>query len=119
MSYDFLMMKPKVEIRSSEEIGEETLLKPEPADLVAALSAMFLELSWSRSSKGDWFSSLDGEDTWYEFLIDATPDYCWSIRTSHLTRRRSLIQPICKALGLIAFDGQAGLIIGSDGERPA
>jgi hypothetical protein len=119
MSYDFLMMKPKVEIRSSADLGEDTLLKPEPADLVAALSAMFPELTWTRSRQGDWFGSLDGEDTWYEFLINAAPDHCWSVRTSHLTRRRSLIQPICKALGLIAFDGQALVIIDADGERPA
>ena len=119
MSYDFLMMRPKAEIRTSHDLGEDTLLKQEPAELVGALSAAFPELTWSREKDGGWFGSLQGEDTWYEFRIDAAPDYCWSICTSHLTRRRSLIQPICAALGLIAFDGQAGLIIGPDGARQA
>jgi hypothetical protein len=120
MSYDFLMMKPKVEIRSQDDLSEETLFEQEPTVLVAALSAMFPELDWSpRGGDGGWSGRLDGDDTWYEFLIAATPDYVWSIRTSHLTRRRGLIQPICAALGLIAFDGQAMVIIGPDGARPA
>ena len=119
MSYNFLMMKPKAEIRSQDDLSEETLLKQEPDEIVAGLSAMFPELTWSRHSDGGWFGSLQVEDTWYEFWIGATPDHCWSIRTSHLTRRRSLIQPICATLGLIAFDGQAMVIIGPDGARPA
>ncbi len=119
MSYDFLMMKPKAEIRSQHDLGEETLLKQESTELVAALSAMFPELAWSQRGDGGWFGSLQGEDTWYEFSIEPTPDYTWSIFTSHKTHRRSLIQPICKALGLIAFDGQAMVIIGPDGARPA
>ena len=118
MSYDFLMMKPKVEFRSQNDLNEETLFKQEPEEIVTGLSAIFPEVVWS-STGGGWSGHLDGNDTWYEFLIDATPDYAWSIRTSHLTRRRSLIQPICAALGLIAFDGQAGIIIGPDGPRPA
>ena len=119
MSYDFLMMKPKVEIRSQDDLSEETLLKQEPDEIVAGLSAMFPEVTWSRERGGGWSGRLDGDDTWYEFLIDATPDYAWSIRTSHLTRRRGLIQPICAALGLIAFDGQATVLIDAGGTRPA
>jgi hypothetical protein len=117
MSYDFLMMKPKVEIRSPNDLSEETLLKQQPEEIIAGLSALFPELTWSPSG-GGWSGYLDGDDTWYEFLIDAKPDYAWSVRTSHLTRRRSLIQPICAALGLIAFDGQAVVIIDADGTRP-
>jgi hypothetical protein len=36
----------------------------------------------------------------------------FSIRTSHLTRERILIPEICREIGLIAFDGQAGKLIG-------
>lgn len=120
MSYDFIMMRPKTEIRSSADLGEETLLKQDPADLVAALSALFPDLTWSRERDGGWSSLLEGEDTWYEFSIYPMPDYCWWIRTSHLTNTRKLVPRICETLGLIAFDGQAGIIIGTDGQpRPA
>jgi hypothetical protein len=80
---------------------------------------MFPGLAWSRTDDGGWFGSLSGEDAWYEFRVGPEPDYAWSIDTSHRTRTRKLIAPICKALGVIAFDGQAGLLIGLDGERPA
>ena len=83
MSYDFLMMNPKVEIRSQHDLSEETLFKQEPEETVTGLSAMFPELTWSPRSGGGWSGHLDADDTWYEFLIDATPDYTWSIRTSH------------------------------------
>jgi hypothetical protein len=111
VSYDFFMMKPKVTIGAADELSEETLLEQEPSALVAALSALFPELVWRREMKGDWFGSLDGEDTWYEFRIDAKPDLIWSIHTSRLTRTRNLIPRICSALGLVAFDRQTCLLI--------
>ena len=119
MSYDFMMMKPKVEIRSPNDIDENTLLEQDPDAVIAALSAMLPGLAWRRESDGRWFASHDGEDTWCEFNISSTPDLVWHIRMSHRTRERSLIASICKALGLIAFDGQAMAIVSADGERSA
>jgi hypothetical protein len=107
MSYDFLMMKPKVEISSPDDLGEDTLLCQNPSVLVEALSALFPQLAWQKRDDGGWFGSLDGDDTWYEFRIDAEPDYVWSVHTSHRTNTRKLIPVICDALGVIAFDGQA------------
>ena len=43
-------------------------------------------------------------------------DHVWSICTSHQAATRQLIPAICRALGVVAFDGQAGTLIvgGSD-----
>lgn len=111
MSYDFLMFKPKVEVSAPADLGEATLLKQEPAEVVRALSTLFPSARWRQQSDGGWFGSLDGDDTWYEFRIDAAPSYEWAIRTTHLTRSRKLVPHICNALGLVAFDGQAVALI--------
>jgi len=115
MSYDFTMMKPKVgltdEIESLEDLGERTLLRQEPAGLVEALSSLFPQLAWRKQEDGGWFGSLTGDDSWYEFRIDAMPDYSWTVRTSHRAGPRSLIPLICDTLGILAFDGQANLLI--------
>jgi hypothetical protein len=115
MSYDFMMMKPKAdvmaEIESLEDLGEHTLLRQDPAALVEALSALFPELSWSKENDGAWFGWLDGDDTRYEFRIGPEPDYSWSIFTSRRTNTRRLVPIICDRLGLLAFDGQANLLI--------
>jgi hypothetical protein len=115
MSYDFIMMKPKDgmrgEIQSMEDFGERTLLQQDPAALVGALSSLFPELAWDNEADGGWFGSLRGEDSWYEFRIGATPDYVWSACTSHGADARGLIPVICDRLGLLAFDGQANVLI--------
>ena len=111
MSYDFIMMKPRaevMEIETMDDLGEHTLLPQEPSDLVEALSSLFPELAWEKEADG-WFGSLDGGDSWYEFRID--DDYSWSISTSHRTGTRNLVPVICDTLGLLAFDGQANLLI--------
>jgi hypothetical protein len=114
MSYDFMMMKPKpereTEIESLEDLGEHTLLRQDPAALVEALSSLFPDIAWRRDDSG-WFGALDGDDSWYEFRIEAAPDYSWSIRTSHRAGSRNLVPVICDTLGLLAFDGQANLLI--------
>jgi hypothetical protein len=109
MSYDFYMMKPKIEINSPDDLAEEALLQQDPDALVPSLSALFPELTWQRERDGSWFGSLDGEG--YEFRIDAKPDHMWSVHTSHRTNTRKLIPVICDALDLIAFDGQKNLLI--------
>lgn len=115
MSYDFLMMKPKAdivaEIETMEDLGEHTLLRQDPSALVEALSSLFPTLAWRGETDGGWFGSLQGEDTWYEFRIGAEPDYAWSICTSHLTSSRKVVPIICDTLGLLAFDGQANVLI--------
>ena len=111
MSYDFFMMKPKAEISSPDDLAEEVLLRQDPDALVRSLSALFPELEWRRESDGGWFGSLDGEDTWYEFRINAKPDCMWSVYTSRRTSTRKLNPVICDALDLIAFDRQKNLLI--------
>ena len=115
MSHDFMMMKPKPqresEIESLEDLGEHTLLRQEPAALVEALSSLFPEIAWRREDGGGWFGALKGDDSWYEFRIEAAPDHSWSIHTSHRAGTRNLVPKICDTLGLLAFDGQANLLI--------
>jgi hypothetical protein len=122
MSYDFTMMKPKAdiaaEIESLEDLGERTLLRQEPAALVAALSSMFPQLAWCNENDGGWFGSLAGDDTWYEFRIGAEPDYSWSVCTSHRASQRSVVPVICDMLGLLAFDGQANVLIWPAAQSP-
>jgi hypothetical protein len=114
MSYDFLMMKPKpdvAEIESMEDLGEHTLLRQIPAELVGALSSLFPQLAWRKQDDGGWFGSLQGEESWYEVRIGPEPDYAWSIRTSHRAGTRNLVPVICDTLGVLAFDGQANVLI--------
>jgi hypothetical protein len=114
MSYDFMMMKPRPgresEIESLEDLGEHTLQRQDPAALVEALSSLFPGIAWRKEDNG-WFGSLDGDDSWYEFRIEGAADTCWSIRTSHRAGTRNLVPVICDRLGLLAFDGQANLLI--------
>ena len=115
MSYDFMMMKPRpevtIEIESLEDLGERTLLRQDPAALKEALSSLFPELAWRKEDNGGWFGSLEGEDSWYEFRIEAAPDYAWSVCTSHRAGTLNLVPVICDTLGVLAFDGQANLLI--------
>ena len=113
MSYDFIMMKPRaevMEIETMDDLGEHTLLPQEPAGLVEALSSMFPELAWEKQGDG-WFGSLEGGDSWYEFRIGAEADYAWSVCTSDGAKSRNLVPIICDRLGLLAFDGQANVLI--------
>ncbi len=50
-------------------------------------------------------------DGWYEFRIDAAPEYTWTVATSHGAAGRSLIPAICRVLKVIAFDGQANRLL--------
>ncbi len=110
-----MMMKPKADVMAEiellEDLGERTLLRQDPAALVAALSSLFPELAWNRESDGAWLGSLEGSDSWYEFRIGAEPDYSWSVCTSHRSNTRPLVPIICDTLGLLAFDGQANVLI--------
>ena len=46
-----------------------------------------------------------------ELSGEAAADYSWSISTSHRAGPRNLVPVICDTLGLLAFDGQANLLI--------
>jgi hypothetical protein len=115
MSYDFTMMKPRPgresEIESLEDLGEHTLLRQDPAELVEALSSLFPDIAWRGDDGGGWFGSLRGDDSWHEFRIEAAPETSWTIRTSHRAGPRNVVPVICDTLGLLAFDGQANLLI--------
>jgi hypothetical protein len=115
MSHDFTMMKPKPEreseIESLEDLGEHTLLRQEPAALVEGLSLLFPDIEWRNDDSGGWFGALKGDDSWHEFRIEAAADYSWSIRSSHRAGPRDLVPVICDTLGLLAFDGEANLLI--------
>jgi hypothetical protein len=115
MSYDFMIMKPRPghesEIESLEDLGEHTLLRQEPVALVEGLSSLFPDIEWRREDSGGWFGALKRDDSWYEFRIEAAPDTSWSISTSHRAGSRNLVPMICDTLGLLAFDGQANLLI--------
>jgi hypothetical protein len=120
MSYDFLMMKPAVEIRGQADIGEDTLLVQEPGAVVEALSTIAPTVVWRREPDGAWFGAVEANDGRYEFRVGAEPELVWRINASRRARTHNLVPTICRALGLIAFDGQAMVIIGSDGmERQA
>jgi hypothetical protein len=111
MSYDFLMMKPAAAIQSPEEVREEVLALQDPRTVMEGLDRLAPRIAWRRTGDGGWFGSLDGEDTWYEFRIGEAPDHVWSVCTSHQAATRQLIPAICRALGVVAFDGQAGTLI--------
>jgi len=109
-----MMMKPRaevMEIETMDDLGEHTLLRQDPAALVAELSSLFPDLAWNREADGCWFGWLEGDDGRYEFRIGAEPDYSWSVYTSRRARTRALVPIICDRLGLLAFDGQANVLI--------
>jgi len=115
-----MMMKPKPgresEIESLEDLGEHTLVRQDPAGLVEALSSLFPDIAWRKQDGGGWFGSLKGDDSWYEFRIEGAADYSWSISTSHRAGPHNLVPVICDTLGLLAFDGQANLLIWPRGD---
>jgi hypothetical protein len=118
MTYDFLIMKPRAEIgagvvaiESMDDLGEHTLLRQEPSAVVEALSSLFPQVAWRSESDGGWFGSLQDDDTWYEFRIGASADYSWSVSTSHRATAGNVVPMICDQLGLLAFDGQANVLI--------
>jgi len=112
MSYDFLMMKPTAAIQSPEEV----LALQDPETVKESLDRLAPQIAWRRVENGGWFGSLNGEDIWYEFRIGAAPDHMWSVCASHQAATRQLIPAICRALGVVAFDGQAGTLIAGESD---
>jgi hypothetical protein len=118
VSYDFLMFKATVPVNSQDDLSEKTVELQSPDAVKGALAALFPSLSW-RESFGNWWARAEDEDGHYEFQVGVEPSQAWSIHTSHRRSRRDAIANICKALGLVAFDGQAMTLIDERGERPA
>jgi hypothetical protein len=111
MSYDFLMFKPVGELRSPDDLSEETTaVIGSPAEIRAALSQLYPETDW----QDDLFGRLDASDGWYEFRLSLDDQKCFSIRTSRRAASRRLIPEICRKLGLVAFDGQLVTLIRGD-----
>ncbi len=114
MSYGFLMMRPKVDGVSIEDLSEEALVMQDPGTVTNALSALFPAIAWRREGDGAWFGALNGEDGWYEFRIGPKPDFAWSIDVSRRAAKACLVSRICTKLGVIAFDRQSSVILQRD-----
>jgi hypothetical protein len=117
MSYDFMMFKPVGELRSPDDLSEETTaVIGSVAEIREALSRLYPAIDWSPDGgQGVIFGSLDGPDTWYEFYLYENDPKSFSVHTSFRTNERRLIPEICRELGLIAFDGQVyALLRGED-----
>jgi hypothetical protein len=112
MSYDFMMFKPVGEVKSPNDLSEETTaVIGSDAEIREALSRLYPEIDW----QDDQFGSLNAPDGWYEFRLYDPNGKSFAICTSHRAVERPLISEICRALGLVAFDGQlVKLIHGED-----
>ena len=91
-----------VTIQRDEPIAVITLNRP---DVLNAINASMLhELAGT-------LTALKGDDSWHEFRIEAAADTSWSVRTSHRAGTRNIVPVICDTLGLLAYDGEANLLI--------
>jgi len=120
MSYDFLMFRPCVKIFSQNDLSKDTVELQDPQVVMHGLSSLFPSLSWQQwRADSFWEAQVESDGLWYEFHVGPGRDAAWSIKTSHRATNRPLVQRICRELGVIAFDGQAMLIIDENGARPA
>ncbi len=120
MSYDFLIFKPRVPIRSRYELFENTVEPQNHRVVMSVLSSLLPTLSWIQNeSNGIWEAQIEEDGAWYEFHVRTGNDDTWWIKTSHHLTHRPLIQKVCQVLGVIAYDGQSMTIIDENGTRPA
>jgi hypothetical protein len=114
LSYDFLMFKVTDAVGSPDDLADETTeIIGTGAAIRAQLSQLYPAITWTRIEQTrSIFGALDGPGAWYEFSLDEAAAKTFSIHTSHHMDERSLIPEICRALGLVAFDGQAYALIG-------
>ena len=123
MSYDLLMFRPLVDVRSQDDLSEQTVANLDAAEVMNGLSRLLPTLEWSRFGEGESYDHFharyEDADTWYELSVPASSTQHWKIRSSHRAGDRQLIATICRSLGYIAFDGQAMTIIRPDGEIAA
>ncbi|TFZ08367.1 hypothetical protein [Ramlibacter humi] len=120
MSYDFLVFKPTVEVRSMADLSEEAMAPQQAAEVMAALSRLYPLLQWRDTSvpgaPPHFGAQYEDGETWYEFSVESPSSLAWSIRTSHRATQRAVVAQICRTLGCLAFDGQAMTMIGPDGK---
>jgi hypothetical protein len=108
MSYDFMMFRPVGEVRSPDDLSEETTaIIGSAAEIREALSRLYPTLGW----RDEHFGSLAAPDGWYEFRLSLDDQKSFSICTSFRADEHRLIPEICRALGLVAFDGQAYVVV--------
>lgn len=120
MSYDFLIFKPRMPIRSQNDLSEDTVELQNPKIVMRALASLLPSLSWQqRREDSYWEAHVEDDGMWYEFHVGPGDDTAWSIKTSHRTTNHPLVPRICMELEVTAFDGQAMLIIDKNGTRPA
>jgi len=114
VSYDCMMFKVTEAVRSPDDLAEETTgIIGTGSEIQEELTLLYPETVWTHEPRFNSITGmLHGPDTWYEFWLTEAPNKSFSIRTSRLTGTRSLIPQICRALGLVAFDGQACTLIG-------
>lgn len=114
MSYDFMMFRVTGNVRTPDDLAEETTKLHAPgSELQVQLSRLYPTIEWHRSEpQRVMFGNLDGVDGWYEFMLYEDPNKTFSIKTSDGADTRWLIPEICEALGVVAFDGQAYALIG-------
>ena len=119
MSYDFLVFKPRVPVRSMADLSEQAVAMQDAREVVAGLSRLYPALAWKESKLRDhqprWQAQMEDDETWYEFSVESPSTLAWSIRTSHRASRRAAIAAICRSLGCLAFDGQAMRFTAPDG----
>ncbi|MGH7091917.1 MAG: hypothetical protein ACREFB_00095 [Stellaceae bacterium] len=115
MSYRFMMFRASGAVRTPNDLSEDTTDFHQPGnELQDALARLYPRTQWHRSDEQRLiFGSLDGEDGWYEFVLYQDPSKSFSINTSPDAETRRLIPEICTALGLVAFDSQAYVLIGA------
>ncbi len=109
-----MMFKATQAVQSPDDLSEETteLLRP-GAEIQVWLARLYPRIAWHRAETDRLiFGSLDGDDGWYEFVLYEDPNKSFSINTAPGARTRWLIPEICDALGLVAFDRQAFVLIG-------
>ena len=106
-----MMLKPTRPLQTPDEVCAEVLSLQLPDEIVRTLTRLYPETSWQQTDAHGWFGALNADDGWYEFRIGPDADHIWTIHTSHGAAGRSLIEEICRALGLVAFDGQANRLV--------
>lgn len=107
-------------VHSMADLSEEAMA-PQPArEVMAALSRLYPSLKWEDTSvpgtPPHFGAKYEDGETWYEFSVESPSSLAWSIRSSHRATQRAVVAEICRALGCLAFDGQAMVMTGPDGQ---
>jgi hypothetical protein len=119
MSYDFMMLSPRGDLRSMADIVPSNLEPQNGAAIKAELSTLFPAIAWEDKGDRGWLGRLTVDGEPYEFRVQAGDDECWNINTPEENWDTPLIAKICKALLVVAFDGQALELIDGQGRKSA